>query len=264
MSVVQNGDVTIHFEVEGTGPPLVLHTGAGGDLRIWRNAGYPAGLKGFRLILMDQRGRGQSSRPNRAEDHAMSEYVDDIRKVLDAVGEESTGFWGYSNGALVGLAFGAAFPRRLRALVGTGALPFLDLTELPPIPDEQTFIAERVASGGVRADVDRFMKEEHDRFPDAIDRNVRQTDPFMGALRGIAWRAWHGPKSILPSISMPVLIIAGEKETADGTTQKAVDTLPNGRLSTVPGVGHLGVFYRSDLALPIALPFLREHLREAR
>jgi pimeloyl-ACP methyl ester carboxylesterase len=260
MGVLKNGAVAIHYEVVGRGPDLVLHTGAGGDLRIWKYAGYLDGLDGFRVILIDQRGRGESDRPDRVEDHSMERYVEDIAKVLDEVGADSAGFWGYSNGTVVGLAFGATHPRRLKALAGLGALPFMDYTDLPAIPDPEAFIAERIATGGVRAEVDRFMQAEQDRFPDEIDRNVRETDPRMGALRALSWRRWRGPKSLLPLVTAPVLEVAGEKELEGGGTELAVATLPHARLEVVPSQGHLGVFYRSDLTLPRVLPFLREHV----
>ncbi len=264
MSVARNGDIRIHYEVEGTGPALLLHTGAGGDLEIWKEAGYPQALHGLQVILMDPRGRGQSSRPTRVEDHRMERYAEDIVAVLDDVGADTAGFWGYSNGFHVGLAFGSAFPRRLRALVGTGAVTRMDLTDLPPIPDRPTFIASVIQEGGVRASLDRYMLEEEDRFPDAIDRNVRATDAEMGALRQIAWRSWRGPKSVLASIQAPVLIIQGEKEDKTDSTQAFVAGLRQGRVVTLPGQGHLSSFYRSDLAIPIALPFLQEYLGAGR
>ena len=260
MGFVRNDGVAIHFEVEGRGPPILLHTGAGGDLRIWKDAGYISGLDGFQTILMDQRGRGESDRPTRVEDHAMERYAEDAGKVLDEVGAEVAGFWGYSNGFNVGLAFGAMFPKRLGALIGTGAASFLDLDGLPPIPDPEKFIGEVVAEGGVRAELDAFMRKEDDRFPDRIDQNVRATDPFMGGLRRVAWRAWHGPRSQLPSTRAPVLLLVGEKEDLDGSSDQVAAALPTGRKTRIPGVGHLGAFYRSDLALPYAIPFLREHL----
>ncbi|HEV2166155.1 MAG TPA: alpha/beta fold hydrolase [Thermoplasmata archaeon] len=260
MGTARNRGISIHFEVEGHGPALLLHTGAGGDLRIWRDAGYVAGLSGFRTILMDQRGRGESDRPTHVEDHAMERYAEDVGAVLDEAGVDTAGFWGYSNGFHVGLAFGAMFPNRLRALVGTGAASFLDLDGLPPIPDPVKFMEEVVARGGVRADVDAFERREADRFPDPIDRNVRATDPYQGALRIVAWRGWNGPRSRLGSTRAPVLLVVGEKEDLDGSSDQVARALPDGRKVQVPGVGHLGAFYRSDLALPIALPFLRDHL----
>jgi pimeloyl-ACP methyl ester carboxylesterase len=32
--------VRLHYEIEGSGPPLVLHMGAGCDATMWREAGY--------------------------------------------------------------------------------------------------------------------------------------------------------------------------------------------------------------------------------
>jgi pimeloyl-ACP methyl ester carboxylesterase len=68
---VTNDGVKIHYESEGEGPAILMHTGAGGDSRIWRDAGYVRGLVGFRKILMDQRGRGLSDRPNTIESHSI-------------------------------------------------------------------------------------------------------------------------------------------------------------------------------------------------
>jgi pimeloyl-ACP methyl ester carboxylesterase len=219
-----------------------------------------AALADYRLILIDQRGRGGSSRPSRVEDHTMGCYVSDVTAVLDDVGVDKAGFWGYSNGTLVGLAFGATHPKRLQALLGTGGVSYGDLTDLPRVVDRKAFVEEEVAVGGVRASVDRFMRAEDDRFPDAIDRNVRETDPLMGALRKIAWREWAGPKSLLPAFASPVLFMVGSKEDAEHETEQAAGALPAGRVVRLPGVGHLGAFYRSEVALPVALPFLRDHV----
>lgn len=259
MEVNRAHDVTVHYEVEGAGPTLVLHAGAGGDLRTWRYAGYPARLSGFRLVLIDQRGHGQSSRPSRVEDHTMDQYAGDVAAVLDDLGADSAAFWGYSAGFLVGLAFAAAFPSRIKALVGTGAFTLADLSELPPISDREAFIAQVVREVGVVASYEQFMKAESDRFPEPIDRNVRETDPSMGALRRLAWRSWHGPKSALPMVRSPVLIIVGEKEDPEHDTSKVVEGLSEGKLAMLQGHGHISSFYRSDVAVPLALPFLREH-----
>ncbi len=62
------------------------------------------------------------------------------------------------------------------------------------------------------------------------------------------------------SFAPPVLMITGEREKDEGTTDHALAALPNGRGVRIPGVGHLATFYRSDLALPHAKPFLEEHL----
>jgi pimeloyl-ACP methyl ester carboxylesterase len=261
MPVVRSGGVDIFYEVQGRGPTVLLHTGAGGDHRMWGLAGYLGGLREFRVIAMDHRGRGQSGRPDRVEDHRIDLFASDVAAVLDDAGADSAALWGYSDGALVGVAFGSEFPRRLKALVGTGSLPFLDASDLPHPGDPEPYIRDTVAKGGVVESVERFAALEHDRFPDAIERNVRETDPRMYALNRLAWNAWHGPKSCLRSFPAPVLMLTGEKEDLKHQTESSVSWLPKGRVVRLAGVGHLGAFYRSELALPHALPFLREALR---
>jgi pimeloyl-ACP methyl ester carboxylesterase len=257
---VESDGVSIHYEVRGKGPAILFHTGAGGDSRMWEQAGYEKALQGFRMILMDQRGRGKSDRPDTVESHRMEHFVADLGAVLDDAGVDSTGFWGYSNGVYVGLAFGVAHPKRLNALVGTGTLWFQDVSDLGPVENPDAFIAEQVAKGGVAQDVDGFQREDGEHFPEAIDRNVREGDPRMYALDRIGRRSWHGPKSLYPSFRAPVLMISGEKEVDEGATAKALAALPNGRGVRIPGVGHLAAFYRSDLSVPHAIPFLWQHL----
>lgn len=260
MPFVDSEGVSIHYEVRGKGPAILFHTGAGGDSRMWEQAGYLDRLKGFKAILMDQRGRGKSGRPETAESHRMEHFAADVRAVLDAAGIESTGFWGYSNGVYAGLAFGVAHPKRIKALVGTGTLWFQDVSELGPVENPEAFIAEQVAKGGVAQDVDEYQRIDGEHFPEAVDRNVREGDPRMYALDRIGRRFWHGPKSLYPSFRAPVLMLSGEKEVDEGSTERALALLPSGRGVRIPGVGHLAAFYRSDLSVPHAIPFLWEHL----
>ncbi len=260
MPNIKSAGVEIHYEVRGEGPAILFHTGAGGDCRMWELAGYVDALPGFRKILMDQRGRGRSGRPRDVEAHRMEHCVSDVAAVLDDAGEESAAFWGYSNGIFVGLAFGAAHPGRLRALLGIGTLPDYDICDLPPIEDPQALIQECVAKGGVSQDVDAFMKQDGERFPDAIDRNVRESDPVMYALGRIARRSWKGPKSLYATFAPPALVLTGEKETDEGKTEESIRAMPLGRVVRIAGAGHLASFHRSDLTIGHALPFLRRHL----
>ena len=57
-----NQGVRIHYEVEGSGPPLILHHGSFGSGLDWREFGYTDALKqDHQLILIDARGHGASA-----------------------------------------------------------------------------------------------------------------------------------------------------------------------------------------------------------
>ena len=260
MPHVESDGARIYYESVGTGPSVVLHTGAGGDSRIWRDAGYLDGLGKFHVVLIDQRGRGRSDRPREIEAHRLDRFVGDVTAVLDELDIRRTAFWGYSSGSLVGVAFAGVHPERLRCLVGIGAMRYRNLSELPPV-DAAAEIAEDVAKEGVVAELEDRMRDEHDRFPDPIDRNVREGDPLMHALDGVAWRSWHGPAAVLDRFPAPLLMLTGEIEDPNRATEAMVAKVPGARIVRVPGVGHLGAFYRSDLTLPVAVPFLEQHTR---
>jgi pimeloyl-ACP methyl ester carboxylesterase len=63
MSCAINKGVRIHYEVEGIGPPLVLHHGFAGCGEDWRDFGLAAPLaRHNRLIILDARGCGDSNK----------------------------------------------------------------------------------------------------------------------------------------------------------------------------------------------------------
>src|SRR5262245_45451325 len=89
MPYAENGGVRLYFEVEGNGPPLVLHAGGAQRLQDWRREelDYVQALRGeYQLILMDPRGHGQSDKPHDAAAYAYQTRVQDVTAVLDTVG----------------------------------------------------------------------------------------------------------------------------------------------------------------------------------
>jgi hypothetical protein len=85
---------------------------------------------------------------------------------------------------------------------------------------------------------------------------MRETDPEMFALELLGESKWRGPWSILHQIQCPVLMFAGELEDPEDNNGRAASVLHDGRSVTFEGLGHVGAFLRSDLALSRAMPFL--------
>jgi pimeloyl-ACP methyl ester carboxylesterase len=232
----------IHHEVEGEGFPLVLHTGGAGDLRMWRTAGYVHGLAGYRVVLVDHRGRGRTPP---AESYAPSEMAADVLEVMDALGVEQFAFWGYSLGARVGYQLAASSPERIAALVASGGV------EGPGEPDDWRETAAFVRTNGVRGLlgdlpapawlVDHLCETDDEVF-------ARSCEDFAG------WSPWP----LFPKVQAPVLIVAGEDEAEH--VPAAAAALPHGECVILPGLGHVDGWARSDLVLPHARRFLAEAL----
>jgi pimeloyl-ACP methyl ester carboxylesterase len=115
-----NKGIRIHYEVFGEGPPVFLYVGAGAEWDLWKLAGYLDRLKRFRLIVCDPRGFGRSDRPGTLAAFRIENQVQDVVTILDDLQIPSTAFWGWSDGAWVGLALATARPDRLTGLVTTG------------------------------------------------------------------------------------------------------------------------------------------------
>ena len=252
--------IRLHYQVEGSGPPLVLHLGAGCDSELWRAAGHLEPLaKSHRCILFDHRGHGQSDRPRGAESNHINRYVGDVVALLDHLGLERAAFWGYSNGSSVGLKVAQEYPTRIAALVGSDGM-----SETTPAQIAQ-IVARRVPEFreyGWEGLINRFNEREPDGVPNWMKERIRATDiqQFIDWL--LAWPDWNWSEwESLPHVVAPTFLVAGELEDPEDETGKAAALMPNGTRLRVPGQGHINAFIKSSLVLPQVTAFLTEHAR---
>lgn len=233
----------IHHEAEGSGFPLVLHTGGGGDLRMWRMAGYTDGLSDYRLVLVDHRGRGKTPP---ADTYTAADMAGDVLEVMDSLGVDRFAFWGYSLGARVGYELAATTPERVAALVGQGGI------EGPGDPaTEWLETAAAVRAEGLRA----LLTD--DSAPAWLMDHLCETDDEVFARSCEDFAGWS-PWPLFPRIAAPTLIVAGELEAEN--VDSAVAALPNGESAILPGLGHIDGWARSDLVLPPTRRFLADAL----
>jgi pimeloyl-ACP methyl ester carboxylesterase len=92
------GDVTIHYEEQGSGFPVLLF--APGLMRSSLDRWYTSDLKpfdiladGYRVIGMDQRNAGSSKAPIAAE-HGWADYAQDAIGLIDHLGLDRLALWG--------------------------------------------------------------------------------------------------------------------------------------------------------------------------
>ena len=79
MPWMEANGVSIHYEIAGGGPSLVLMHEMGGTLQSWDGI-FPALSKRFHTLRYDQRGSGLSEKPRRSV--ATELLVDDLEAVL--------------------------------------------------------------------------------------------------------------------------------------------------------------------------------------
>ncbi len=119
---VDSGGIPIAWEAVGPagGSPLLVVHGFGSNRKAnWLDAGWaePLAAAGYRAVLVDLRGHGESGKPAGPEHYAPSAFLDDLVAVLDALDLERVGYLGYSFGARLGWELGLAHPDRVSGLV---------------------------------------------------------------------------------------------------------------------------------------------------
>jgi pimeloyl-ACP methyl ester carboxylesterase len=255
MPYADNDGIRIHYEVEGKGPPLVLHHGFGCYLELWYDLGYVAALKDdYHLILLDARGHGQSDKPHNREAYELSLRVADVVAVLDDLKIGTAHFWGYSMGGYIGWGIAKFHPHRFRSLIiGGGGVEeeTQDAAELGPFP------LQKLIRQGPDAYCTAVKAMWGECWQSSWTAGVLESD--LVALDAAASK-WEGFSydEVLSNIKLPCMVYTGNKDPAFPLDQKATQVIPNGVFVPLPDLDHIGAFCRSDLVVPHIKNFLEQ------
>ncbi|MDP8901954.1 MAG: alpha/beta hydrolase [Actinomycetota bacterium] len=107
---------TLHYEVRGDGPVLLLIPGGPAD------AGVFAAIRGelsdrYTVVTYDPRGLSRSPFDGEPQDTTVGTFADDAHRLLAALGTEPAYVLGSSGGALVGLELVSRHPEQVREMV---------------------------------------------------------------------------------------------------------------------------------------------------
>ena len=113
MPKVKVNGIELNYVESGSGDPLLLIMGFGGDHLAWVFQ-VPAFSGKYRVISFDNRGAGQSSVPDAPYSTRM--MADDAVGLLDALGVERAHVLGVSMGGMIAQEVALNHPRRVRSL----------------------------------------------------------------------------------------------------------------------------------------------------
>jgi pimeloyl-ACP methyl ester carboxylesterase len=123
MPQVDVDGLTINYDVQGQGEPLVLIHYTSADHACWAFQ-LPAYTEHFSCIALDLPGSGESDKP--AGPYSTEWYADQVAAWMGAVGIERAHVAGMSLGAVVGIQLAARHPGRVRSLSLHGGWPATD------------------------------------------------------------------------------------------------------------------------------------------
>jgi pimeloyl-ACP methyl ester carboxylesterase len=249
-SVDLNG-ISLHYELRGDGPPLLLLHGGTGCHSDWAYAGREFFEREFRLIIPDARGHGRSAVPDWSQLPQMLTHRQcalDTLALLDHLGIERCKAIGVSMGGNILLHMATLQPDRVEAMVTVSATPYFPeqarkVMAAVPAPDAQP------ASEWER------MRRSHPHG----DQQIRALWEWGRSLKDSRDDLNFTPAD-LAKIRARTLIIQGDRDFLYPVelSVEMYRAIPNSALWIVPGGSHGPIFMdRAAQFAQIASEFLR-------
>jgi pimeloyl-ACP methyl ester carboxylesterase len=223
-------DVEIAFLDEGEGEPIVLIHGFASNKEVnWVLPSWVTTLKGARrrVIALDNRGHGASSKLYDPAAYHMDLLAGDVRALLDHLGLSRADVMGYSMGARIAAVLALADPQCVRSVV-LGGLG-IRLVEAGGVPET---IADALEAPSL-ADVSDSTARQFRSFAEQTRSDLRALATCLRGSRQTLSRAEVG------SIAVPVLVAVGSKDPIAGSPQELAALIPGAQALSIPGRDHM-------------------------
>jgi pimeloyl-ACP methyl ester carboxylesterase len=220
-----------YLYVEHSGPEngpavVLLHHGLG-SVRAWRAQVSALAEAGFRVVVYDRWGYGNSDTRSGLDLPTFHMDLNDLLSLLELFGIQRTALLGHSDGGTIALYFAAQQPEKVSCLLTVAAHIYVEPKMEPAILGiRQLFMTDEGFRTG--------LQHAHGKMYEVVFQNW-----FDG---------WHRPesmawdmRSLLGQIKCPALIIQGE-EDEHATPQHAMDiagSIPGAELWLIPGAKHM-------------------------
>jgi len=242
-----------------SGPAVVLIHGYTDSARDWVPM-LPYLSKRDRVILVDIRGHGQSSKPECC--YTRLDFAYDIKLLLDALGVKKADIVGHSLGSIIAQTFAEYWPERTAHVVlisSTGGRPPGARTQAPqfdfaasirqlkePIdPDSPFMIAWWDSPTPVDPDFIRRQRKDAAGIPLRV---------WLAVLDQGLGNQYADLQGTLPRLKAPTLLIWGSKDPImeEDVRRSLRDALPRAQVKIFAGLGH-NPFWEDPRAVAAAL-----------
>lgn len=238
------------------GAPVILLHGFTDTSRSWTQV-LPF-LSEYRVILIDQRGHGDASKPECC--YAFANFAYDLKLLMDQLELRRASVAGHSLGSFIALEFAATYPERVDRLVlagstGRPAVAYGDwlangaLALQEPLEYDEGFLAEWISGQAAQGVDENFLAH--------VNMEIRQTP--VAVWRGVIRALVGVPVARFANdVNAPVLILAGGSDDLFGAAHQAElrNALPKAEYRTFPGLGHNLIWEQPNLVGPALERFL--------
>ncbi len=230
MPFCRNGPVELAYLDEGAGDPIILVHGFASTKEVnWERPGWIETLTGAgkRVVALDDRGHGQSTKLYDPAAYHSALMADDVRALMDALKLTRADIMGYSMGARIAAFFALTHPERARALIfgGLGS----KLIEGLGLPES---IAHALEAPSIAAVSDPTGRS----FRAFAEQTGADLAALVACIRGSRQTLTPGE---VAHLTMPVLIAVGTNDPVAGSAQELAALIPGARALDIPDRDHM-------------------------
>jgi pimeloyl-ACP methyl ester carboxylesterase len=231
--IVDLETISLHIVEEGPadGEPVLLLHGFPEFWWAWRKQSSDLAEAGFRVVMVDMRGYGQSGAPADVSDYRIGNLVDDVVRLASHLGWQRFNIVGHDWGGIVAWAVTSFHPMRVKRLVVLNAphlnvmadvlrkMPsqmirsaYIAFFQLPSLPEALLSAARFKLLADALTKTSRpgtFTDLEIDRY-----RQQWQAEGRLNAMLNYYRALIRGARPVLGRIVPPVLILWGCKDKA--------------------------------------------------
>jgi pimeloyl-ACP methyl ester carboxylesterase len=266
MPKTEVGGLTINYDVQGDGEPLLLIPYTSADHACYAFQ-LPAYAEHFSCISLDLPGSGESDKP--AGPYSTEGYADQVAAFLGVIGIERAHVAGVSLGAAVGIHLAARFPGRVRSLSLHSAWDASDSylrtvlemwrTLAPSLPTVADVVIQAIFPFC-------FTPEAYASRPEFVEALVdfvrsRPAQPLDAFLAQADAAIAHDARAVLAEIRAPTLVTFGARDLVCST--RFADPLTSGingsELVVFEQLSHAGLHEDPETFNRATLDFLLRH-----
>ncbi len=264
MPHLRSNSINLYYEEHGSGEPLILIMGFTVSSIGW-HWNVSAFAQDFRTIVFDNRGVGQSDKPD--VPYSMTMFADDTAGVLDSLGIDQAHVFGISMGGMIAQEFALRYPQRVKTLLlgcthcgGSQAVLSKDPEVLNLLGNIESVDVQQAALVMTKVAVTPwFIQKRMDVLLQLNQLSLQHPTPQHGMVRQMQAIQGHDTYERLSQIAAPTLVITGKEDglVPPENSVTLAQRIPNADLVILSNASHLFNIELPETTAEVVKGFIR-------